>query len=210
MPCSAMTLEATGLPAAGAEEAWRLLARADARLRARLGDDHVIALPQLAADDFRRRAVVEPDAEGHRRGLAVAQDPHAPRAGGGVHSTRGSRGASASGAAAQPRAFRQEAQRLLGHHQYVVALRLDDARRRGHPWLAGVVGIAQRHDHVVRYAVLTGDGSLPHLAHGALELAARERLNRERRAVTDLDAADVRLAHVGVDLHLGEVGGDQE
>src|SRR4029453_5141273 len=73
MPYSAMTLEATGLPAAGPEEARRLLARGAGRLRGPLGDDHAIALPQLAADDFRGRAVVEPDADGHRRGLAVAQ-----------------------------------------------------------------------------------------------------------------------------------------
>ena len=61
MPCSAMTLEATGLPAAGPEEARCLLPRAAARLGTRLGDDDAVAFPHLAADDFRRRAVVEPD-----------------------------------------------------------------------------------------------------------------------------------------------------
>src|SRR5262245_19803561 len=129
MSWSVMTLEAMALPAAGPEEARRLLPRAAARLRARLGDDHPVALPQLAADDFGRRAVVEPNATGHRGGLAVAQHPPPS---GVIGSARRFRDPPAARAPARPRTLRQEAQRLLGHHQHVVVLGLDDARRRGH------------------------------------------------------------------------------
>src|SRR4029079_9228497 len=40
--------------------------------------------------------------------------------------------------------------------------------------------------------------------------APRERIDGEGRAVAGLDAADVALADIGVDLHLREVGRDQE
>src|SRR4030095_12925630 len=89
MPWSAMTLEAMDLPAAGPEKARGLLPRAAARLRARAGADHAVALSPLAADDFSRRAVVEPDANGHRRGLAVSQHPHTPGVVGAARPFRG-------------------------------------------------------------------------------------------------------------------------
>src|SRR5262245_13163729 len=119
MSWSVMTLEAMALPAAGPEEARRLLPRAAARRGTRLGDDHPVALPQLAADDFGRRAVIEPDANGHRGGLAVAQHPHAS---GVIGSARRFRGPPAARAPARPRTLRQGAQRLLGHQHHVVVL----------------------------------------------------------------------------------------
>ena len=40
--------------------------------------------------------------------------------------------------------------------------------------------------------------------------ALRESVDGERGLVSELDAADVALAHVGIDLHPGEVGGDEK
>src|SRR5439155_24510974 len=61
-----------------------------------------------------------------------------------------------------------------------------------------------------------GDDVLAHLRRladlvdVAGERLAGKRVDRERGAIVELDAADVRLVHARLDLHLREVLGDRE
>src|ERR1035437_10586828 len=58
--------------------------------------------------------------------------------------------------------------------------------------------------------ILNGLRRLADLAHNALEGSFWERIYRESALIALLDAADVTLAHIGIDLHLGKVSGDEK
>ena len=117
---------------------------------------------------------------------------------------------SADVAAARRRTGGHIAQRLIRHAQHVVALVGDDPDRRRHARLQHQVGIGDADHDVVGDDVLHRLRRLADLAHLALERAIGKGFDREGRRVVLLDAADVAFADIGIDLHLGEIGGDQE
>ena len=168
-----------------------------------LGDDDLVARFELALDDFSVGVVVEAGGHCDPNCFAVAQHPDPALLG---------RPRSA-GRAASPRCtggHRCITQRLARHAQNVGALVGDDAVGCGHAGLERQIGIVDADHHVIGHHVLHGLRRLPHLHDGSFEGALREGIDGEDGLVAVRDAADVAFAHIGVDLHLGEVGGDEK
>src|SRR5438132_14114368 len=192
------------LPAARPEEARRLSRRYAALSTTSRIDYYLLtAFPELALRDLRRGAILEPDHHRHGHGLALAKHPCAPA----VSPVASARGRPLAPARSRARpigldALGQESERLLGEHEHVVVLGLDDARRRRHPRLERAVLIVDSHHDVVRDHVLDRRRRLAHLAHRALERPIREGLHRERGGGADHAAPAVGLATVRGDLEL--------
>ncbi len=101
-------------------------------------------------------------------------------------------------------------QRLDRNAQHVVAPRGCDRYIGGHPRLEQQFGIGDVEHHVIGDDILNRDWRLTHLPHHAFEVPIREGVDPEARALTLAHVADIRFADVGIDLHLGQVLGDQK
>lgn len=84
-------------------------------------------------------------------------------------------------------------------------MRGDDRDIGRHAGFQFEIPVVHADDHVVGHHVLDADRRIPHLGHRALEYFVRIRVHAKLRRVPFRDAADVRLADVGVNLHLGQV-----
>ena len=160
--------------------------------------DNQIARLEIAADDLVKVSSSSPSHDRYGYRLAVAQDPDL---------------AVRSRAPARRRArhaARHVTQRLVRNAEHVVALIDDDARCGGHARHQREVGIVDADHDIEGHDVLDGLRRLADLTNRAFEDALREGVDRKGCLVSLLDAADVAFADIGVDLHLGEVGGDQK
>ena len=102
------------------------------------------------------------------------------------------------------------AQRLVRHAEHVVSLIDDDLRRGGHARHQRQIAVVDADHGIIGDDVLHRLRRLADLGHGSLEDPLRVGIDGEGGLVAFLHAADVALADIGVDLHLLEVGGDQE
>ena len=105
---------------------------------------------------------------------------------------------------------RPEAERRIRHAQHVGALRDFDLHGRRHARLELQLLIGHVDDRGVGRDVLDDDRLQPDLRHGAFEHFRRIRVDVERDVLAGTDAADVRFVDVRVDLHLGQIRGDDE
>ena len=94
--------------------------------------------------------------------------------------------------------------------KHIVPACRNDCHICGHAGLQEEFRIGYVHDDVVGRDVLDTDRDLAYLPYGPLEHAVRECVNAEVRSFSVSQIADIRFAHVGIDLHLRQVLGDQK
>ena len=99
---------------------------------------------------------------------------------------------------------------MVRNAQNVGTLIDDDARSRSHAGLEQVFLVGNADHDVIRDDVLHGLRGLTELQYFAGKRAIGKRFDDERRGVSFAQAPDVAFADIGIDLHLREVGGDQE
>ena len=264
---------------------------------ARGPDDDFLTLAHVAAQDFRRRAVAQPERDGDRRGLSVRADHPDATGGAAARLARGSRhlvvtglllfgedfaDARALGFAdllrlrpalgvgkalkraellattledrlellllllgqAEPLdetlanlfgrgrstarrtarratrcrpggrrrvdAGRSEPERRVRHLEGARLLSDDELDVGRHPGHQPSRRVLDAHDDRVGHDVLDHLRSLADLRHDARERLAGKRVDREACPILELEAADVRLVHARLDLHLRQVLGDRE
>ena len=105
---------------------------------------------------------------------------------------------------------RPEAQRRVGHAQHVVLLRVDEGDVGGHAGAELQLGVVDVDDGVVGDHVLDRLRRVADLPHLAAEDLRRVGVDREAGVHPGRQPAHVGLGHAGVDLHLGQVLGDDE
>jgi hypothetical protein len=106
--------------------------------------------------------------------------------------------------------WHSEAQRSVRHAQRGFFLSRYDRDVCGHAGLEFEITIVHRDDHVIGDDVLDADGGIPHLCDSPFEELFGIGVHAEVRLLAFGHAADIGLADVGVDLHLGQVLGDDE
>ena len=86
----------------------------------------------------------------------------------------------------------------------------NDLRRGGHARHQRQIAVVEVDDRIIGHDVLHRLRRQSDLEHGSLEHPLRVGIDRKGGLVACLHAADVALADIGVDLHLLEIGADQE
>ena len=98
----------------------------------------------------------------------------------------------------------------FGTRSTLVRARDLDVDVRRHARLQLQLGVRHVDDRRVGDDVLLDDRLQPHLRHRADEVVGRVGVDAEGDVLARTDAADVRLVEVGDDLHLRQVGGEDE
>src|SRR5271163_204139 len=169
-------------------------------------DDDLIALMQVAADDFNHAAVVESADNLYAADFAPVGYPYVGVA------VRAGFGSVAVAVMMQMflGAIRGKSQRLQRHLEDIVAFGGDDSRVRRHPGHQQKLRIGDCDHNIVRNNVLYRDGRLPDLGDRAPKGPDREGIYGKSGFLSESDRTHVGFADVGVDLHLGEVLRDQK
>src|SRR5574341_100774 len=146
-----------------------------------------IAHAEVPLENLGEQRICDPGLEGNPQGLAIPSErPHHLLLFDG--DTRGF-----------------EPQRRGRHPQGLVLANRDDRDVGGHTGLELEVAVVDADHDIVGDDVLDADRGVPHLHHGAFERGGRIGVHRELGLFPLRHAADVRLAHVRVHLHLGQV-----
>ena len=107
-------------------------------------------------------------------------------------------------------AFGRKRSAAFGTRSDVAALGDLDLHVRRHARLQLQLRVRHVDDRAVGRHVLDDDRLQPDLRHRAVERVGRIGVDAERDVLTGTDAADVGFVDVRVDLHLRQVGGDDE
>ena len=100
----------------------------------------------------------------------------------------------------QFRIGRPETQRRIRHAQHILALLQNDVGVRRHAGQQLPAGIVRLNHHRVAHDAALGDALLAHLAHAALELPVRERIDRELHRLPFVDFTNIGFIHRDVRL----------
>ncbi len=105
---------------------------------------------------------------------------------------------------------RHEPERCVGNLEHVVFLRHDDGDIGRHAGLQTKVLIVHTDHDIVSDHVLHTDWSKPHLPDRPGKRDSGIGIDGEYRFLPFGNPADIRFADVRIDLHLGEIEGDQK
>ena len=167
------------------------------------------AAPALSADcPARSRAVARVRLRGTAGRMLGAGDARGARGPEAARSSAGSGGVWPS--AAKISLVGRNRSRRIRDPQHVGALGDLDVDVGRHAGLQLQRGVGDVDDRRVGDDVLLHDRLQPHLRHRAVEVVGRVGVDAERHVLAGTDAADVRLVEVGDDLHLREIGREDE